>query len=215
MESFACMFRAVTGMVLAALSMVTGAQEYPMRPVTIVVDYASGAATDVIVRALQPELQKALGQPVIVESVPGAGGSIGLSRVLNARNGGHTIYLRAASDVILTPMQVAGAKYQAENVALVGATAYTSLALIARPGLKVADADALIARLKATGGQGPELRIVRHRVTVPSCDGATAAVDEQPDGACPLSCAWRSVDQLRREPGGTLAWSLWSARLSG
>jgi len=153
LHSIARTLRAALYLVIGGLALAASAEDYPTRPVTILVGYAPGAATDVIARALQPELQRILGQPVIVENVPGAGGSIGVNRMLNARNGAHTVYLGAASDLILTPLQVSGAKYQAESAALVGATAYTSLALIARPGLNVADADALIAHLKTTGGK--------------------------------------------------------------
>lgn len=145
--------RLATASLLVGLALASRAEEYPAAPMTVVVGYAAGAATDVIARALQPAMQKFLGQPVIVENIAGAGGSIGVRRMLNARNGTHTVYFGVASDLILTPMQVPGATYQAESAALVGATAYTNLALIARPGLQVADADALMARLKATGGK--------------------------------------------------------------
>jgi tripartite-type tricarboxylate transporter receptor subunit TctC len=145
--------RLALAFLLGGLALASRGEEYPSRPVTIVVGYAPGAATDVIARALQPAMQKFLGQPVIIDNIAGAGGSIGVRRMLNAHNGAHTVYLGSASDLILTPMQVPGAKYQAESAALVAATAYTTLALVARPGLNVADADALVERLKATGGK--------------------------------------------------------------
>ena len=65
---------------IAALPVVTGlasAQTYPSRPITIIVPYATGGATDVIVRLVAQRMRPSLGQPVIIENVTGAGGSSG------------------------------------------------------------------------------------------------------------------------------------------
>lgn len=57
------------------------AQLYPQRPITIVVAYPPGGATDVVARIVSDHLQSSLGQPVIVENMGGANGSVGTSRV--------------------------------------------------------------------------------------------------------------------------------------
>jgi tripartite-type tricarboxylate transporter receptor subunit TctC len=67
------------------------AQVYPSRPITIVVPFAPGGATDVLPRMLGERLRAALGQPVIIENVSGAGGTIGLDRVARAAPDGYTI----------------------------------------------------------------------------------------------------------------------------
>ena len=67
------------------------AQAYPSRPVTIVVPFAPGGATDVLPRMLGERLRASLGQSVIIENVSGAGGTIGLGRVAHAPADGYTI----------------------------------------------------------------------------------------------------------------------------
>jgi tripartite-type tricarboxylate transporter receptor subunit TctC len=67
------------------------AQTYPVRPITIVVPFAAGGPTDVLARVLGEHIRAALGQPVLVENVTGAGGSIGVGRVAAAAPDGYTI----------------------------------------------------------------------------------------------------------------------------
>jgi tripartite-type tricarboxylate transporter receptor subunit TctC len=76
---------------LPAASRIAMTQPYPLRPITIVVPYAAGGATDLIARVLGDRMGRALGQPVLVENVVGAGGSIGLRRVARASPDGYTV----------------------------------------------------------------------------------------------------------------------------
>jgi len=76
---------------LPAVSRIARAQTYPSRPITIVVPYAAGGPTDVIARVLGNRMRQALGQPVLLENVVGAGGSIGLRRVARASSDGYTV----------------------------------------------------------------------------------------------------------------------------
>jgi tripartite-type tricarboxylate transporter receptor subunit TctC len=69
----------------------TSAQIYPSYPITIVVPFAPGGATDVLPRMLGERLRASLGQPVIIENVSGAGGTIGLGRVARAAPDGYTV----------------------------------------------------------------------------------------------------------------------------
>src|SRR5471032_3216924 len=70
----------------ATIAMATGvsAQQFPTRPVTVIVPYPAGGPTDTIGRILTERMAKALGQPVIVENVGGGAGSIGVGRVAKA-----------------------------------------------------------------------------------------------------------------------------------
>jgi len=71
-----------------------GAQSsYPSRPITIVVGFSAGGTTDIITRLISDELRKGLGQPIIIENKPGAGGNIGADIVAKAKPDGHTLLM--------------------------------------------------------------------------------------------------------------------------
>ena len=79
------------------------AQTYPTRPVAIVVPYPPGAATDLIARLVQPKLQAAFNQPVIIENRPGANGSVGAALVAKSRGDGYRILLATQPIVAINP----------------------------------------------------------------------------------------------------------------
>jgi len=80
--------------VVATLS-VANAEPYPSRPVTMVVPFAAGGPTDTLARIIADRMHIALGKPIIIENVTGAGGSIGVGRVASATPDGYTIGIGA------------------------------------------------------------------------------------------------------------------------
>src|SRR5581483_3147749 len=79
---------------LAAVFVVAAAasaQTFPSHPVTMIVPYPAGGPTDTLARILADHLKTTLGQPVIVENVSGAGGSVGVARVARAVPDGYTL----------------------------------------------------------------------------------------------------------------------------
>jgi tripartite-type tricarboxylate transporter receptor subunit TctC len=91
---------------LLAASRIVEAQAYPSRPSTMVVPFAPGGATDTIGRMIAERMKRSLGQPVIVENATGAGGTIGVGRVVRAAPDGYTLSLGQNSSHVL-----AGATY--------------------------------------------------------------------------------------------------------
>jgi tripartite-type tricarboxylate transporter receptor subunit TctC len=90
----------LAGAVVAAVLALTGAwtgaahaQNYPSRPVTLIVPYPAGGPSDTLARVLVEQLKVTLGQPVIIENVTGAGGSIGVGRVARSAPDGYTLSL--------------------------------------------------------------------------------------------------------------------------
>ena len=77
------MRKAILAAALFAIGLtVAHAQPYPSRPITIIVPFAAGGPTDAIARSISDKMRVALGQPILVENVTGAGGSIGVSRAV-------------------------------------------------------------------------------------------------------------------------------------
>ena len=89
---------AATAIVSSAL-----AQGYPSRPITLIVPFSAGGPTDTIGRLLAERIQRVLGQPVIVENVVGAGGTIANSKAMQAAPDGYTIEIGHIGTHVLAP----------------------------------------------------------------------------------------------------------------
>ena len=79
------------------------AQSYPDKPIRIVVGYAAGGGNDIIVRVMQPEMQKGLGQPVIVENKPGAQSIIAAEAVARSTPDGYTLLMGPSGPMTINP----------------------------------------------------------------------------------------------------------------
>jgi tripartite-type tricarboxylate transporter receptor subunit TctC len=84
---------AAGGLALPAVARSAHAQAYPSRPVTMIVSFPAGGANDAIARIVAEPLRIALGQPIIIENVGGADGSVGVGRLARARPDGYTVCL--------------------------------------------------------------------------------------------------------------------------
>src|SRR5258706_11666081 len=79
------------------------AQAWPTKPVTIVVPFPAGGATDMVGRTLGSEMQKALGQPFIVDNRPGATGTVGMAQVKRAPADGYTLLVASLAPFVIAP----------------------------------------------------------------------------------------------------------------
>jgi tripartite-type tricarboxylate transporter receptor subunit TctC len=79
------------------------AQPYPSRPLKIIVPFTPGGSTDVLARALGVELSRSLAQPVVIENVPGAGGSVGAERAAKAAPDGYTLLMGHTGTLAINP----------------------------------------------------------------------------------------------------------------
>ena len=80
------------------------AQTYPSKPVRIIVMYGPGSTIDIIARLISPKMTESLGQPVIVENRPGAGGAIGMDMAAKAVPDGHTLTIGATGPSVTNPL---------------------------------------------------------------------------------------------------------------
>jgi tripartite-type tricarboxylate transporter receptor subunit TctC len=77
---------------IASLSTAAPAQDFPVKPVTLIVPFPAGGATDIVMRALAESTQKHLGQPIVIENKSGASGTLGPAQMAaNAKPDGYTI----------------------------------------------------------------------------------------------------------------------------
>src|SRR5688572_32593669 len=84
----------------ALLALPASAQNYPDKPIRIIVPFTPGSATDVTARALAAVMSKNLGQTVIVENKPGAGGTIGANQVAKAAPDGYTLLANSSAHTV-------------------------------------------------------------------------------------------------------------------
>jgi tripartite-type tricarboxylate transporter receptor subunit TctC len=82
----------------------SGAQNYPARPVKLVVGFAPGGAADFVSRVFQDPLSKELGQPLVVENRPGAGSSIAAETVAKSAPDGYTLLIASPSSILVNPL---------------------------------------------------------------------------------------------------------------
>jgi tripartite-type tricarboxylate transporter receptor subunit TctC len=135
----------------AAVCGLAHAQAYPTKTITLVVAYPPGGQADALARSLVPVLQSELGQTVVVENVPGVGGSIGAQKVLAAPADGHTLIFATPIELVQTPLAIASAKYKPEDFRMIGPLASTYMMMIVRPDLPVANVAEFVSLAKKPG----------------------------------------------------------------
>lgn len=127
-------------------------QSYPSRPINMVVPFPAGSATDTVARLIGMKMAEKLGQPVVMENVPGAGGTIAAARVARAAPDGYTM-------LIHTTIALSAVLYK--KLSYDTATAFEPIGLVnigpyvftANPAYPAKDAKELFANLKANGNK--------------------------------------------------------------
>jgi tripartite-type tricarboxylate transporter receptor subunit TctC len=146
--------RTLAAMVYAAALLAAGtasAQQYPSHPVTMIVPFPPGGATDAIARIIQDPLQKALGQPIVVENIGGAGGMIAADKAARATPDGYTILIHqvalAAGMTLYKNLNFDAAK----DFATVGLVNTSASTWAARPDFPAKNFDEMLSYMKQPG----------------------------------------------------------------
>lgn len=133
----------------AALMPSAWGAEYPTRPVTLVVSYPAGAAVDRAARAFAQQLERRLGQSVIVENAAGASGTIGAKKVLRSPADGYTLLMGTNNEVVISP-GVLKAGYSARDFTPVSMLGFDTTVVVANPAFPPNSIDELVAYARAS-----------------------------------------------------------------
>jgi tripartite-type tricarboxylate transporter receptor subunit TctC len=149
------MTRLLIAALLAALAGIAGAQaqNFPVRPVTLMVPFPPGGSTDTAARIIGDKMRAVLGQTVVIENVGGAGGTIAVSRLARANPDGYTI------DIGQWDTHVGAIIYPIDfdlqrHFAPIGLMSVNPQLIIARKGFPADDLKGLVAWMKANPGKG-------------------------------------------------------------
>jgi tripartite-type tricarboxylate transporter receptor subunit TctC len=127
------------------------AQAYPTRSITIVVPSAAGGPGDISARLIADRMTAALGQPVIVENLPGVGGTIGMAKVARAASDGYTLLVHQTGFAI-TPALYANLPFDPKkDFAIVGLVNRSSVYFVGRKSLEAKNLAELLAWMKGPG----------------------------------------------------------------
>ncbi len=129
------------------------AQEYPNKPIRIIVPFAPGGATDVPTRMVAPKLAEALGQQVVVENRPGAGGIIGIEAAAKAPADGYTLLMATNAEYTMNPSIYAKLPYDPfKDFASISIVAETPMVLAVGAASPYPNLQALLAAARANPG---------------------------------------------------------------
>lgn len=143
-------------------------QDYPARPVSLLVPYPAGAASDITARAVQGPMSQALGTQVVVENLGGANGALGANRVLNAKADGYTVFQGSPNELILAGLTNKSVTYKPDDFQFVAPVATSPYVVVTRAGLGAANVDELVALARrssvpltyGSGGAGSMIHLI-------------------------------------------------------
>lgn len=129
------------------------AQDWPARPIRLVVPFTPGTGQDIIARTIGPKITERLGQPVIIENRPGASGNIGTEQVAKAAPDGHTLLI-TASPVVFNPLIYANLGWDPfRDLAAVANLTDGYLALVVGNGVPATNVKEFVGLLKSKPGR--------------------------------------------------------------
>ena len=148
----ACLILALSGSLISGL---THAQTYPAKPVRLVVPFPAGGATDILARTISQKASEKLGQSIVIDNRPGAGGTIGSDHVAKSAPDGYTLLIATGSTHSIGPIINPKIPYSVErDFVPVVYVAKTSSVLVVPGTLPVKNLAEFIALAKAKPGHG-------------------------------------------------------------
>jgi len=128
------------------------AEDYPTRPITMIVPYPAGGPSDVVARIMADGMSKALGHNIIIENVGGAGGTIGTARAAGAEHDGYTLLAASMGSHVSAPALYANLKYDStKDFEPIGLTANAPAAIVARKDFPADNFKDFVSYVKKNG----------------------------------------------------------------
>ena len=161
--------KATLALAATACGLPLRAQDYPARPVNLIVPYGAGGGTDALARIIATELGRRMGQTFVVENVPGAGGTIGTRKVMGSPPDGYTLLLGSGSELeIMRLTDPAAAPEHWVPLSALGLLGTQPMVLVGRASLPLQTTDQLIEYLRqkpralsyASAGVGTQLHLL-------------------------------------------------------
>src|SRR5882762_7961589 len=144
--------RSIAALALCALHVGAQAQAWPAKPIRIIVPFTPGSGTDIMARTVSEKLSLQLGQPVVIENRPGAGGTIGTALVAKAEADGHTILVHSSTYTV-TPSTYANLPYDTlRDLTGVAPLGLLPNVLVIAPSKGIHSVKELVAAAKAKPG---------------------------------------------------------------
>jgi tripartite-type tricarboxylate transporter receptor subunit TctC len=142
----------LAGLAACAIPATARAAEWPTRPIRLIVTFPPGGGSDIIARLLAPAMQERLGQPVVVENRPGAGGTLAATQVAREAPDGHTLLVSNNAPIVISPAMFASVGYDPlksfRHVAHIGAFPFV---VVVRPEVPARTLAELIALARSQG----------------------------------------------------------------
>ena len=126
---------------------------FPNRALNIIVPFTAGGSSDIGARMLATELSKLLGQPVVVDNVAGAGGAIGVQKLIRAPADGYTLLYGGLSESLLIPLINPSVNYKPEDMLPIAMVGSTPVVFVTRPDFPANSVDELIALARKSPGR--------------------------------------------------------------
>src|SRR5436189_2641752 len=137
-----------------ALAFSAAAQDYPTRPVRMVVGFPPGGGTDVVARILAPRMSELLGQPIVIDNRPGATGTVAAGQVAKSPPDGYTIMMGHVSVNAIAPSLFSNLSYDVlKDFAPVAIAAAVPHFVVVHPSTQIGSLRELVAYLKANPGK--------------------------------------------------------------
>lgn len=146
------LMRATAGALLLLAAPLSMAQAWPARPIRLVVPFPPGGLIDNMARLVGSRLSQELGQPVVIDNKPGAGGNVGAAEVARAPADGYTL-LMASPALTISPAVYKNLPYQPSQLAAVALLGRVPNVLLVNPASGIGKVQDLVGRAKAKPGQ--------------------------------------------------------------